>query len=78
MADDKGNFEFLDVPAGEYTLILQSAHTKWTLNDKRDFFGRGNGHNPRDSSGRVIFLSVTVKQGDIAEASKDFGPDMDK
>ncbi|HEX3372133.1 MAG TPA: hypothetical protein VHS08_06415 [Candidatus Acidoferrales bacterium] len=77
-ADDKGNFEFLDVPAGEYTLILQSAHTKWTLNDKRDFFGRGNGHNPRDSSGRVIFLSVTVKQGDIAEASKDFGPDMDK
>ncbi|HET6143325.1 MAG TPA: hypothetical protein VFE02_07425 [Candidatus Acidoferrales bacterium] len=77
-ADEKGNFEMLDVPAGQYTLILQSAHTKWTLNDKRDIFGRGNGHNARDSSGRVIFLSVTVKQGEVAEASKDFGPGIDK
>jgi hypothetical protein len=78
VADEKGNFELPDVPAGQYTLVLQSAHTKWTLNDKRDFFGRGNGHNPRDSSGRVVFLSVTVKQGEVAEASKDFGPGIDK
>jgi hypothetical protein len=78
VADEKGNFELLDVAAGQYTLILQSAHTKWTLNDKRDFFGRGDGHNPRDSNGRVVFISVTVKQGEVADASKDFGPDIDK
>jgi hypothetical protein len=77
-ADENGNFELLDIPAGSYTLILQSAHTKWTLNDKRDFFGRGNGHNPRDSGGRVEFLAVIVKPGETAEASKDFGPNIDK
>jgi hypothetical protein len=78
IVNEKGDFELLDVPAGQYTLVMQSAHTKWTLNDKRDFFGRGNGHNPRDSSGRVAFLSLTVKPGEVAEALKDFGPNIDK
>lgn len=74
IASENGNFEMQDVPAGQYTLILQSAHTKWTLTDKKDFFGRGNGHNPRDSGGRVAFLFLSVKPGEMAEASKDFGP----
>jgi hypothetical protein len=78
VADENGNFELLDIPPGEYTLVLQSAHTKWTLKDKRDFFGRGNGHNPRDSNGRVEFLKVIVKEGETFEASKDFGPTIDK
>jgi hypothetical protein len=78
VADENGNFELLDIPAGEYTLVLQSAHTKWTLKDKRDFFGRGNGHNPRDSNGRVEFLKVIVKEGEKFDASKDFGPNIDK
>jgi len=78
IADENGNFDLLDVPEGPYTLVLQSAHTRWTLRDKRDFFGRGNGHNPRDSSGRVEFLSVTINPGEVAEASKDFGPNIDE
>jgi len=77
VADEKGNFELLDIPAGEYTLILQSSHTKWTLHEKKNFFGRGNGHNPRDSGGRVESLTVIVKPGETAEASKDFGPNID-
>jgi hypothetical protein len=75
VADANGNFELLDVPPGQYTLILQSAHTKGTLKDKRDFFGRGNRSNPRDSNGRVETLSLLVKAGEAADASKDFGPD---
>jgi hypothetical protein len=78
VADENGNFELFDISPSEYTLVLQSAHTKWTLNDKRDFFGRGNGHNPRDSNGRVEFLKVMVKEGETSEASKDFGPNIDK
>lgn len=77
VADENGNFELLDIPPGEYTLVLQSAHTKWSLNDKRDFFGRGNGHNPRDSNGRVDLLKVIVKEGEAFDASKDFGPNID-
>jgi hypothetical protein len=78
VADENGNFDLLDIPAGEYTLVLQSAHTKWTLKEKRDFFGRGNGHSPRDSNGRVELLKVIVKEGETADASKDFGPTIDK
>ena len=77
VADEDGKFELLDVPPGEYTLVLQSAHTKWTLNEKRDFFGRGNGHSPRDSNGRVDLLKVIVKEGETFDASKDFGPNID-
>jgi septal ring-binding cell division protein DamX len=78
VADESGKFELLDTPPGEYTLVLQSAHTKWTLNEKRDFFGRGNGHSPRDSDGRVEFLKVVVKEGETSDASKDFGPNIVK
>jgi hypothetical protein len=48
------------------------------LKEKRDFFGRGNSHSPRDSNGRVEFLKVIVKEGETADASKDFGPNIDK
>jgi hypothetical protein len=78
VADESGKFELLDIPPGEYTLVLQSAHTKWTLNEKRDFFGRGNGHSPRDSDGRVESLKVVVKEGETSDASKDFGPNIEK
>jgi hypothetical protein len=78
IADENGNFELLEIPPGEYTLVLQSAHTKWTLKEKRDFFGRGNDHSPRDSNGRVELLKVIVKEGETSDASKDFGPNIDK
>lgn len=74
IADDNGNFQMLDVPAGEYTLILQSAHTKGALKDKRNIFGRGK-PDLRDSNGRIEFLYVVVKPGETADGSKDFGPD---
>ncbi len=77
ITDEKGNFELLDIPPGQYTLIMQSAHTKGTLNEKRDFFGRGNGRNPRDSNGRVEFLNLLIKAGETVNASKDFGPNID-
>jgi hypothetical protein len=77
ITDDDGNFELLDIPPGQYTLIIQSAHTKWTLNEKNHLFGSGNVHNPRDSNGRVEFLKLQVKAGETADASKDFGPNID-
>jgi hypothetical protein len=77
VTDENGNFELLDIPPGQYTLIMQSAHTKGTLNEKRNFFGRGNGRNPRDSGGRVEFLNLLVKPGETVNASKDFGPNID-
>jgi hypothetical protein len=77
VTDDNGNFELLDVPPGQYTLIIQSAHTKWTLNEKNHLFGSGNSHNPRDSNGRVEFFNLQVKAGETADASKDFGPNID-
>jgi hypothetical protein len=77
ITDENGNFELLDIPPGQYTLIMQSAHTKGTLNEKRSFFGRGNGRNTRDSSGRVEFLDVIIKAGETVDASKDFGPNID-
>jgi hypothetical protein len=76
MADENGNFELPDVPPGQYTVVLQSAHTKGTLNEKRNLFGRANGRNPRDSRGRVEFLNLLVKSGETVDASKDFGPDI--
>lgn len=77
IADENGNFELLDIPPGQYTLIMQSAHTKGTLKEKTNFFGRGNGRNPRDSSGRVESLNLLIKAGETVEASKDFGPNID-
>lgn len=77
VADEKGSFEFHGVPPGEYTLVLQSAHTVGTLNEKRNLFGRGNGRSTRDSKGRVLFLNLQVKPGETVDASKDFGPNID-
>jgi hypothetical protein len=77
IASENGTFELLNVPADEYTLILQSAHTKGALGGKRSFFNRGTGHTLRDSNGRVESLNVVVKAGETANASKDFGPDAE-
>jgi hypothetical protein len=77
ITDENGNFELLDILPGQYTLIMQSAHTKGTLNGKWSLFGRGNGHNPRDSSGRVEFIDVLIKAGETVDASRDFGPNID-
>lgn len=77
VADGNGNFELLEVPPGQYTLILQSAHTKGTLKDKRNLFGRGNRPNLRDSVGRVESLTVLIKPGETVNASKDFGPTVE-
>ena len=77
ITDENGNFELLDIPPGQYTLIMQSAHTKGTLKEKRDFFGRGNDRKLRDSSGRVEFLNLLIKAGETVDASKDFGPNID-
>ena len=77
VVDGKGEFEFLDVPSGQYTLILQSAHTKGTLKDKRNLFGRGNSPNPRDRDGRVESLNVLIKSGETVDASTNFGPNAE-
>jgi hypothetical protein len=77
ITDENGNFELLDIPPGQYTLIMQSAHTKGTLKEKNNFFGRGNGRTLRDSSGRVEFLNVLIKAGETVDASKDYGPSID-
>ncbi len=76
VTDDNGDFELIDIPPGQYTLIMQSAHTKGTLKEKGNFFSRGNGRTPRDSSGRVESLDVLIKPGETADGSKDFGPDI--
>ena len=77
IADENGNFELPEIPPGEYTLIMQSAHTKGTLKEKTHIFGKGNSRNPRDSNGRVESLHLLIKPGEIADASKDFGPNID-
>jgi hypothetical protein len=76
LTNDAGSFELRDVPAGEYTLILQSAHTKGALKEKTSLFGRANGRTLRDSDGRIEFLTVSVKANETVDASKDFGPDL--
>lgn len=77
VADANGNFAFLDIPPGEYTVIMQSAHTKGTLKEKGNLFGRGNGRSARDSNGRVEFLNLRIEAGETADASRDFGPNID-
>ena len=76
VADKNGNFEFLDIPPGQYTVIMQSAHTKGALKAKNNLFGRGNGRTVRDSSGRIESLDLQIKAGEMADGSKDFGPDI--
>lgn len=77
-ADANGNFDFPDVPPGEYTVIAQSAHTKGSLKNKGNLFAKGNGHTLRDSNGRLVFLNLQVKAGEAVDASRDFGPDLDR
>jgi hypothetical protein len=77
ITNENGTFELLDIPPGQYTLIMQSAHTKGALKEKGHFFTGGNGRTPRDSGGRVESLNLLIKAGETLDASKDFGPNID-
>ena len=55
ITDKNGNFEFVDILPGQYTLIIQSAHTKGTLNEKMNFFGRGDGRTPETAMDALNF-----------------------
>jgi hypothetical protein len=59
VADGDGNFDFSDVPIGQYTLIVQSSHS--------------NGMARRDLIGKVKLREVRVNAGETADASLDFG-----
>ena len=78
VAGENGDFDLTGISPGQYTLVLQSAHTKGTLKDKRSFFARDDPNHMRDASGRVETLAVAVKAGETVNASKDFGPNMDR
>lgn len=78
VAGENGDFDLTGISPGQYTLVLQSAHTKGTLKDKRSFFARDDPNHLRDASGRVETLAVAVKAGETVNASKDFGPNMDR
>jgi hypothetical protein len=58
-ADGNGNFELSDVPAGAYTLVLQSNHSK--------------GATLRDMRGKVELRKVQIRAGETFDASRDFG-----
>ncbi|MBI2263324.1 hypothetical protein HYU72_01640 [Candidatus Berkelbacteria bacterium] len=59
IADGNGNYEFRDVPEGTYTLVLESSHT--------------NDSNQRDVYRKHMWLSKTVRAGETADGSWDFG-----
>lgn len=65
LADGNGVFELSDIPPGEYTLVLESAHTSG-----------GVGPDPvtqRDALGRVETRILEVVSGQTLDASHDFG-----
>ena len=62
--DGNGNYEFRDVLAGEYIVIIQSSHTEG---------GRDRSHNVRDILGRTDAMYVTAKPGETVDCSNDFG-----
>ena len=60
VADGTGSFEVDNVPPGKYTVVLKSKHAKGDL-------------TLRDSNGKVLLRSVTVKPGETVDGSCDFG-----
>jgi PEGA domain len=59
IADGNGNFDLDEVPAGEYTLIIQSAHRI--------------GATSRDIGGKVMTFPILLTAGQVIEKSWDFG-----
>jgi hypothetical protein len=59
VADGNGNYELSDVPAGKYTLVMKSSHSK--------------GSCPRDMDGKIKLTMVDVKTSETVDASTDFG-----
>ena len=73
-ADGNGNFELSDVPVGEYTLIIESQHTK---NAQVQLPGKPL--SLRDLMGRLNIRSVSVKGSfrvRLIHTSVDFGRDV--
>jgi len=70
VADGNGNFRMDHVPPGNYTLILQSQHSRGAL-DLRT--GELDKKNKRDVLGRVFSEPVEVHPGEAVDASHDFG-----
>jgi hypothetical protein len=62
--DGNGNYEFRDVPEGNYIVIMQSSHTRG---------GRDGNPGARDILGRTDAMYVTVKPGEAVDCSNDFG-----
>jgi hypothetical protein len=59
VADGNGNFEIDNIPIGEYTLILHSAHVKKI--------------EVRDNMGRTVTFSLKISNGETLDRSYDFG-----
>lgn len=64
VADGNGNFEISDVPAGQYTLVIESNHSKRPLSI-------GNGFTM--PIGKIKPMPVEIKAGETFDASTDFG-----
>jgi hypothetical protein len=59
-ADGSGKFELSNVPAGKYTLLVQSKHAVGAVS--------------RDIPGKMFIKPIAIKDGDVIDASHDFGP----
>lgn len=66
MADGNGNFELLDIPAGSYTIIMESEHT----NGPR---GEALRITQRDVLHRIEYRDIEVRPNQTTDASLDFG-----
>ncbi len=64
VADGNGNFEILDIPVGQYTLVIESNHSKRPL-------GIGRGFTMPIS--KIKATIVEIKAGETFDASIDFG-----
>jgi len=67
IADDKGDYKLAGVPAGQYTLIFQSKHTRGAIDSGRERTRR------RDYSGRFVTFKLTLRPGRTIQKSFDFG-----
>lgn len=67
VADGNGSFDLVDVPVGDYTLVIQSNHTKGA-------HGLGKAAvTMRDIGGRVIVFPARLGAGQTVDKSWDFG-----
>jgi hypothetical protein len=64
VADGSGNFELSDVPTGQYTLVIESNHSKRPQDIGRGFTMQVH---------KVKTMVVALRAGETFEASNDFG-----